>query len=136
MSSIPEALLKQFPSLPELTAQWAAFTIEPIMGSGERITFAVCGSDGQTVDGIRTLSIEVLRAIFQDQAEAVNSFIEMGYQAAIAHFQNDAAAPFQPPLSGLFMGKLREGRGDSLQDVLMQGVSLSSGFCSLNSESN
>ena len=62
-----------FPSLPSYSAKWHSLQIEPIQGSGERLSIAVAikGNDG-AVNVFKTINQRVLKCICADDIVAKN----------------------------------------------------------------
>lgn len=100
--------------------QWAPLYLEPIPGSGERITFAVAllGPDGSPHIE-RLLRPDVLRLMYGPKARhlaAMFDMVEQDVRAALS-----ARIPVQPSLQGFFLGSFRTGLGQSQADLIDQG---------------
>ncbi|ELN4741056.1 hypothetical protein RZ737_004862 [Escherichia coli] len=128
VAPVPQALIDQFPPLPEYVASWQAIYMEPVMGSGERVAVAVIAFDADGCEVLVTLSESRLQALFGEQADGMATMIGMVAGAAQKHGQAGHLLNFKPPLGGVIIGELREAMGDDRADVLQQTASLSSSF--------
>lgn len=128
MTPLTQALLDQFPALPEHEATWRAIYMEPVMCSGERMTVAVIAIDSEGCEALKTLSEARLLALFGAQADGMANMINLVVDAALGHAQGGSLDTFVPPLSGVYLGDLRNGLGDNRGDILQQAASLTSCF--------
>ena len=128
MSQMLQNLTSQFPPLPEHEASWRAIYMEPVMCSGERITVAVIAHDFDGGGALKTLSEQRLQALYGEQGEGVGQMIDIVVNAALNAGQSLIHDAFKAPLSGFYLGKVRQGLGDNRDDILQQAASLTSSF--------
>ena len=83
---LPHETLPQFPQLPDYEATWRAIYMEPMMGSGERISVGVIAFDvGGRCGAIKTLNSSRLLALFGNQASGMASMIDSVIDSALRH---------------------------------------------------
>ncbi len=128
VAPVPQALIDQFPSLPEYIASWQAIYMEPVVGSGERLAVAVIAFDADGCEVLVTMSESRLQALFGAQAAGMATMIGIVAGAAQKHGQAGHLDNFKSPVGGVGIGELREAMGDDRADVLQQAASLSSCF--------
>lgn len=116
MIDLPEHSV--FPSSPELNFLGAPLMLEPIAGSGERITvaIAVSGEIGNHV--VQILSQDQARCLVGGQADTLLGFARLGVESLRRHLDDGGSlAAWRPPSAGLFLGDLRQGYGTDLQSA-------------------
>lgn len=120
-----------FPSFrSKVDAKWAPLLIQPIEGSYERLVFgvAVVSSDGFHLEVANRL--DRLKCLYADQSKIVISVIEWtveSLRADLAKRSIEALAKPNFPFSGVNIGELRNGEGESLKQIACSWmVSLSS----------
>jgi len=67
-----------------------------------------------------------LTALFGTQADGMASMIDLSVDAVFRHGQGGCLDDFQSPLSGVYLGKSRDGLGEDRADILQQAASLTS----------
>lgn len=102
------------------------------MCSGERITVAVIAFDQDGCDALKTLSQSRLRALFDEQAVGMSNMIDLVVDSALRQGQAGYLENFKSPLSGVYLGELRNGLSESRRGVLKQAASLTSCFYERN----
>jgi hypothetical protein len=132
LDTIHQSILDQLPPLPSHEAQWRAIYMEPVMGSGERITVAVIAFDQDGCDALKTLSPSRLRALFGKAGIGMSSMINLVVDSALRQGQSGHLDNFKSPLSGVYLGELRNGLSESRIGVLRQAASLTSCFFERN----
>jgi hypothetical protein len=100
--------------------QWAPLYLEPIPGSGERITFAVAilNQDGKPHIE-RLLRPDVLRLMYGPKARHLAAMFDMAEHNVAEALT--AGRPVEPVLQGFFLGNFRVGLGQSQADLVEQG---------------
>ena len=105
-----------FPPLPGLKVTGAPMMLEPILGSGERITVAVAvvGSDGE-VQVVQILRSDAAKCLVGDQAEVLLGFAKLGVDSLHRHLtEGGTLRSWRPPTTGLSLGEVREGWANDL----------------------
>jgi len=116
-NGIPEPSL--FPPMPAHNVTGAPVFLEPIAGSGERITVAVAvsGEIGSRV--VQILQPDKARCLVGDQADALLGIVYLGVKSLRRHLNMGGALDaWRPPSAGLFLGELRHGYGTDLKSVV------------------
>jgi len=119
------------------SGQWLPVFLEPIVGSGERITFAIAarGDDGETLVK-RMVSLHLLRSFFGKKAKYLAEMLDV-IELSIAELLQQGVPSAQPqlPLPGFIIGPARRARGRNLEDLVTYGrmscVSLSAASAEL-----
>ncbi|MDF9778760.1 hypothetical protein [Pseudomonas baetica] len=109
--------MSNFPEFPPYEGCWAAFYYEPIPTSGERLTIAVVAWDA---DG-HSLTETIPRGLLP---VAMQCMIELLVPAITRQFETGGIEAVSMP--GIYVGPVRRGMGNDRDDVLQQGVSLTS----------
>lgn len=109
-----------FPQLPALAATGAALYLEPVAGSGERLCVAVAARlDDGAARVLRILPPEIAKCLVGAQADALMGLIGAGVASLERHIGTGAAwERWTPPLHGLSLSPVTEGRVDSLSAML------------------
>lgn len=119
LESLPDALAALQDQL-RIKGRWAPIFVEPMIGSGERFTFAIaaCTPDGG-VAVERVIRPEVLRALYGKKAKHFAEMLASAEEAVTLALHQNTEARF--PADGFIMGSFRAARGASLQDLVEQG---------------
>lgn len=118
-----QQLIGQFPTLPDLTASWAPIRMEPIPGSGEKLTVAIALEMGNTQKVISAIPHEVAQAIFGKQGDNMLGLIATASTHLRNHFAHGGHLQnWRSPLSGIYVGELEEGQGDTVEEILEQAM--------------
>lgn len=121
MNEMNALSLSDFPTpAAQVRAKWAPIYLEPIMGSGERLTIgvAVVSDGGFVVLGANKLSR--LQCLYGNAGAGVAFLAEAALEALkydIADRNLDALLDPHPPIAGLHLGSLRDGAGMSLNEI-------------------
>lgn len=109
--------------------QWLPVYVEPVAGSGERLTVAVAA---QTVHGAwavqRTLDAHAARCMYGPYADNVCGFIDLIESSLVAHLRARAPlADWRAPLAdGVFIGPLSDAYDDNPNVIASVGATLTS----------
>ena len=115
--------LSGFPSSgSEIRANWAPVYLEPIMGSGERLTIglAVVSDDTYTVLSANKLSR--FQCLYGKSGADVEFLAEAALDALrldISERGLDALTEPHPPVAGLHIGEIREGAGTTVDAIAL-----------------
>ncbi|HBK1299357.1 TPA: hypothetical protein SIE94_001272 [Escherichia coli] len=128
-----DQLLKSAPAMPTSTGSWASVYLEPMVGSGERLTVivAVVTSSGDVLvkPAIRK---EVIEAMYGFRASSFNRMIEVISNSLQYHLENNKNfSGWVPPISGITLSTPRQAVSASVTGILRQAVALSSSLSSL-----
>lgn len=131
-----EFLIKKIPPMPGIKGQWRSFYLEPMLGSGERLTImvAVLTSDGQAIvkPAIRK---EVIEAMYGFKSNAFQSMVEILCSSLSDHLTtNKTFEGWTSPVTGVTAGTSREAASASITGILRQAIALSSSLSTLNAE--
>ncbi len=129
-------LLKNVPPLPSIKAKWVSIYLEPILGSGERLTIIVATitSTGNVLvkPAIRK---EVVDAMYDAKAPSFNKMVEMIANSLEQHLKRTGEFhSWVAPVSGITLGIERAAASATTAGILRQAVSLSSSLSSLHDE--
>jgi hypothetical protein len=122
-----------FPPLPVYAGNWAPLYLEPMMGSGERLTVAVAalGYDG-AVRVIQAIAPELLDCMYGTRAAQVQGLITLTMHSLSRHLGAQLSfEQWQAPLSHIYLGKPSEARADTLSGLLRQGLALTASLADL-----
>lgn len=123
-----------FPALPSYEAQWAAVYMEPIVQSGERLTIGVVAFDGKEAGGQLAISRKALECLYGDSAGGLESMMNMALERAMRFARGGFRGEFSSGMHGVSLGKKRVAIGDGLQDVIDQGISLTSSLSTIHAD--
>lgn len=116
-----------FPSSQGLVkADWAPVVLRPILGSPEALVIGIAAVDRISVHLEQANRLDRLRCFYEGNADGVILAVRAGLDA----FQQDIAArgphamqDFQPVLSGIGLGEVRQGEGHSLSHIAQSWLS-------------
>jgi len=119
-----------FPCLPSYSAKWHSLQIEPIQGSGERLTIAVAikGNDG-AVNVFKTANKKILKClcINSNIADNLFSMINLSIASAEHHLINRVSLDdWNSPITNIFIGRSVDALGKDINDILFQSLNLTS----------
>lgn len=119
-----------FPSLPSYSAKWHSLQIEPIQGSGERLSIAVAikGNDG-AVNVFKTINKRILKCLCVDTNVANNLFsmINLSIASAEHHLKTRVSLDdWNSPITNVFIGRSVDALGNDINDILFQSLNLTS----------
>lgn len=128
MIEFTDAMLPLRPKAAELSAQWLPIYLDPMPGSGERITIAVAAWHPGEHAIVRTLSPQVARCMYGNDAASVLGATDLVCESLRAHLNAGAdVAAWQSPLrDAVFLGTPSTGYADSVVQVAEAGRALTS----------
>lgn len=126
MAAIPDP--RMFPAVPELRASWAPVFVEPMEGSGERITIAVVAVDGLGAFYVHpTLSLRAMNCMYGQAATVFEGVVELAIEVLQGHLATGGSlADWLPPFRTCHLGAVRKAVGSDLEHVALSGVALTS----------
>lgn len=122
-----------FPPLPLYKGVWGSIQIEPIIGSGEKITIAVCavGEDGD-YRVVQSLSDELLELLYRNHKNNMADLINVITSSLSIYLAlNKDISNWEPPMSGVVIGKVSLALDVDIEGIIDQGLRFSSSFSDL-----
>jgi hypothetical protein len=122
--------LGQFPRVDQsVQCSWAPIYIEPIMGSGERLTIGVVGANMEAFYLARANRLDRLKCLFDDANDAAIFAAEASldaFEALLA--EQGLQAMKEPPwlFDSVSLGGIQHVRGSSVRDVAITWLAFSS----------
>lgn len=120
-----------FPKRPKNNYLTAPIYLEPMRGSGERITVVgvVVGLQEFLVE--RLISSEIAEAMYGKQAGALLGFADMIVSDLTAHLSHSEVLSWKPCMAGVEMGSLQESYADNPRHALSHVAMLHASLCKL-----
>ncbi|GAB3112567.1 hypothetical protein G8770_19230 [Aestuariicella hydrocarbonica] len=122
-----------FPSKPTFSGTWQTLYLEPIVGSGERISVAVVaiGKNNQyrILQAIRS---ELLECLYGAQSRNMQSLIDWLIESASKEIKaNRSLSEWTAPFDGIKVGKLYPAAGDDIEGILKQAIRFTASLSTL-----
>lgn len=122
-----------FPVLPKKEGYWRAVYLEPIVGSGEKISIAAVAVSGNKFSVIQSIRDELLDCLYGQQAENIRSMITWVVSSLQTELKlSNSLAEWISPISGVVIGDVVAARGNSLDEILKQAVRFSASLSTLS----
>lgn len=115
-----------FPAVPSVSGYWAPVYLEPMHGSGERLTAVVAckTEDGQLGVELAVRS-RVLKCMYGDHGDRVFGMARLIRDSLQEHFAIGGAFDnWLPPTRNCYMGPVRIALGDSVENILTKAAKL------------
>jgi hypothetical protein len=128
-------LVKRFPQVPGFRASWNAVYLEPILGSGERITVAIVIRAEHRAEIHPVIRPAVLRALYGEKAKGIRGIVELAIDNLTDFLAT--ALPLEQwnsPISGILLGEPREAASSDLAGVLRQAIQSASSLSIVGSD--
>ncbi|MFG0903404.1 hypothetical protein [Photobacterium damselae] len=127
-----------FPPLPLYKATWTAIQLEPIVGSGERITIAVCAiGENNEFRITQSLSDEILEMLFRNKKKHINDLIYIISKSLNNHLSKGIGLnEWKPPFMGVILGNINTAMDVDIDGVINQGLRFSSSLSNLLDNTN
>ncbi|WP_337065161.1 hypothetical protein [Rouxiella badensis] len=128
-----DLLLKAVPPMPAIAGSWVSVYLEPMLGSGEKLTIIVASvtTTGEVLvkPAIRK---EVIEAMYGFRSPAFTKMVNLISKSLKEHLErgNDFKE-WVPPITGVTVSHPREAASRNATGILRQAVSLSSSLSSL-----
>lgn len=124
--------------MPATVGSWAPVYLEPMLGSGERLTIIVAAltSTGDVLvkPAIRK---EVIEAMYGFKASSFTNMVDLISSSLKSHLElTKEFNGWLPPVTGVSVGALRQAASSNATGILRQAVSLSSSLSSLLDDEN
>lgn len=127
------------PRRDRIQAEWVPIYIEPMVGSGEKLSVAVAVAN---VDGFLVVPVVALNRLSCVYGKEANALIHAAYIAiqnlnnVLAEKGQEALHDWQPPVDGVSLGRVRIGAGDSLEEIARTGLTACSSLVEKLAESD
>ena len=122
-----------FPALPETTGCWRPVYLEPIVGSGEKISIAVIGVSGKSYKVIQSVRNELLDCLYGKQAENISSMITWVIESLNNQLRlKGSLEEWESPITGVEIGAETTARGSNIDDILRQAIRFSASLSTLS----
>lgn len=123
-------MFAQFPAIPQYKGEWRAIQLEPIVGSGERITIAITatGQNGEH-KAIQAIRPELLESLYGEQAKNMGEMITLVLQSI--HSQRMNLNDWVSPFEGVRITPPQFTISKDLNGILRQAIQLSASLSSL-----
>ncbi|MCY9861502.1 hypothetical protein OTK49_03095 [Vibrio coralliirubri] len=121
-----------FPEMPPLSGEWYPVVITPITHSQEKVTVAVVAIDASGNFLIKNaISPEQYEQLFAKSG--LQNIVSLCLSSLRSHFERGAAiSDWNPPLTGVELGKPHKAADNSLDAIANQGLRMSSFFYSIS----
>lgn len=110
-----------FPSTDHLMrGKWAPIYFEPIPGSGERLTIAIIVVGNSGFEIVVADRLSALGCMYPNDYERVHFFVRAAIETVRASVEKrglEVLMSGSVPMSGVYLGKAREGMGDNLKSI-------------------
>lgn len=126
-----QRLLNRAPKLPDFEANYQAFQLETIQGSGERFTVLIAACSATEFRVIQTISNKVIECMFGESAANFQGFIDLLQEDLEHHLSaNKSLSDWIAPISGVTKSQLHTTRSATgMEGVLFQAIT---SYASLN----
>lgn len=123
-------MFTNFPSIPQYKGEWRAVQLEPIIGSGERITVAISaiGQSGEH-KAIQAIRPELLETLYGVQSKNVSDMISLVIKSINLQSQN--LNEWISPFEGIQLTSPQKTVSQDLNGILKQAIQLSASLSSL-----
>ncbi|MCH8549482.1 MAG: hypothetical protein LAT80_11450 [Balneolaceae bacterium] len=127
------SLEQMFPPEPSFAGAWQTIYLEPIVGSGERISVAVVaiGSNDKfrIVQAIRP---ELLECLYGAQSEKMQSMIDWLIESVSRELEaNKSMSDWVAPFDGVKLGNLHPAADENIEGILKQAIRLTASLSKL-----
>jgi len=121
-----------FPPLPAYQYATAPIYLEPMIGSGERIT--IIGAVSRKNDNLvgKLILPEIAEALYGKQSKNILGFADLIIQDLENHLKQAELASWVPCLEGITIGKISLARADNARHALAQIALLHASFCKIS----
>lgn len=115
-----------FPSVPQHAFQWVPVFIEPMRGSGERLTALVVAVGIDGAYSVRVvLRAKILKCMYGDQGPKLLGMARLCERSLVEHLtQQRPLEAWNPPLATMTVGEQRAAVANNLEDVIRRAARL------------
>ncbi len=130
----------QFPPRRDrVQADWAPIYIEPMVGSGERLTIGVAVANPENFIIVPVASLDRLRCLYGKENEALIYAATTAldsFTGILAREGQTGLETWATPFEGIIKGSIRAGAGDSLEEIARNALMLCSSLVEKLAESD
>lgn len=111
--------------------------MEPIALSGEAITVAIAilGEPGAKPRVVSALSDDVMTSVFGTHGMSLLGIARLASDSLLNHLiETNSFASWTPPTSGVFLGDVEEGQGDTIEEIARQALRASACLSAMTEE--
>jgi hypothetical protein len=133
----PNEKLSFPPRRDAVSGHWAPIYIEPMVGSGERLTIGVAVTSSSGVLVVPVLGLTRMKCVYGDENDALiyaASTALDGLRQSLSAAGEDGLRRWRSPFEGILMGEIRRGAGQSMEDIARTGMMLCSSLVEKLSE--
>ncbi|MBF8692388.1 hypothetical protein [Pseudomonas fulva] len=129
-----DLLTNRLPPNPSYHGSWTSIYLEPMMGSGERLTVAVAAiGESHEVRVHPALRPHVLESMFGSKSAGLAKLIDVIAASLLSHVENTGGfSGWKPPVSGVTMGLIRSTRSSDITGLLRQAVAMTASLAALD----
>lgn len=129
-----DSLLSSLPASPSYSGQWVPIYLEPMMGSGERLTIVVAAiGDSGEVEVRQAIRPHVLESMFGPQSAGLSRLVAVVISSLKNHaITTGGFSGWTPPMSGIALGSLRITRSSNIAGLLRHAVAMTASLAALD----
>lgn len=127
MTPLHDALKDRFPPAPATAGEWAPIYLEPIVGSGERLTVLVASRvESGEFSLLRTLDAQRAKCMYGDYAAAVTGLIDLIFESLQRTLADGLRLQdWSPPVQdAVKLGPISVALGDTATEIAQTGAML------------
>lgn len=112
-------------------ASWAPIFIEPLAGSGERLTVAVVAANTDNFFVARANRLDRLKCLYGNEAQGIEFAIDVSLDAYDSMLAEVGLSAMRDPewiFASIHLGQIRDGAGNSVEEIARQWLAYSSSF--------
>ncbi|MEP3349510.1 MAG: hypothetical protein ABJN96_06085 [Marinomonas sp.] len=123
-----------FPESPSFKGAWHAIYLEPIIGSGERITVAVAAiSSKSEFSVIQAIRSELLDCLYGVQSQNIQNMINWLIDSAITFIRSTGGLEsWKPPFEGVVCTNATPASDNNIDGILRQAIRFSASLSTLS----
>lgn len=127
-------LENMFPESPSYKGVWHAIYLEPIVGSGERITVAVAAISSQSeFNVIQAIRSELLDCLYGIQSQNIQNMINWLIKSASKYIQATGGLEgWKAPFEGVVCTEATQASDNNIDGVLRQAIRFSASLSTLS----
>ena len=121
-----------FPQVPDKEIIWTPVFMEPVHGSGEKITVAIAIDDGNGPIVSPVLSQEKLKCLLGEAGPRFEKLVDILCSDIHRHLSNNLGlSEWAPIFENASLGRLHAVRANSAEDIVRQAAMMSSAFVAM-----
>src|SRR3989442_157770 len=109
----------------QVRGHWSPVYIEPMIGSGERICIGIAVVSESSHLTVPVTALSRLECVYGKEVDSLLYASKLAIETLQASLKgNGALEAWAPPFEGIYLGRIREGAGSSLEDIARAGLTL------------